>query len=69
MWLAGWIVEAVRVYGAVGLAVAVVFLLHGIDRIDPSAQRAYAVRALLLPGVVLLWPVVLMRWHAALRAG
>ncbi len=56
------IVNAVMLYGAVGAAVALVFLLWGIERIDPAAAGAYAFRPLLAPGVLLLWPVVLLRW-------
>jgi hypothetical protein len=60
--MAETIVNAALLYGAAGLAVAAVFLLWGIDRIDPGASGAYAFRPLLVPGVVLLWPVVLLRW-------
>ena len=56
------IVNAAMLYGAVGAAVALVFLLWGIARIDPAASGAYAFRPLLAPGVVLLWPAVLLRW-------
>ncbi|OYW62489.1 MAG: hypothetical protein B7Z10_01685 [Rhodobacterales bacterium 32-66-7] len=54
-------------YGAVGALVAVVFLLWGIDRIDPAAHGAWLVRPLLVPSVVVLWPVVLVRWIALER--
>ncbi len=56
------IVMIVTVYGAVGMVVAVAFLLFGIDRIDDSASGVYAFRPLLIPGVVLIWPLVLLRW-------
>ena len=56
------IVHMAMLYGAAGSAVALVFLLWGMDRIDPSAAGAYAFRPLLAPGVVLLWPIVLLRW-------
>lgn len=49
-------------WGGIGLAVAVAFLLVGFDNIDPAAREAYAVRPLLLPGLVLLWPFVVWRW-------
>lgn len=45
-----------------GLAVGVAFLLFGLDRRDASARGAYGFRPLLLPGLVLLWPLVLWRW-------
>ena len=47
-----------------GCVVAAVFLLWGIDRVDPGATGGYAFRPLLIPGVVLLWPAVLRCWAA-----
>ncbi|MGP1396261.1 MAG: hypothetical protein ACTS3R_12185 [Inquilinaceae bacterium] len=67
METAQFIVDATRVYGFIGLAVAVVFLGYGIDRIDPSAIRAYPFRVLLIPGIVVLWPLVLARWLVLAR--
>jgi hypothetical protein len=49
-------------YLAAGLLVGVGFLLFGLARRDPAAVGAYAFRPLLLPGLVLLWPLVLWRW-------
>jgi hypothetical protein len=49
-------------YAAIGLAVALAFVLVGLDRIDPAARGALAFRPLLLPGATLLWPLVLIRW-------
>jgi hypothetical protein len=60
--LAETIVHAATIYGAIGLIVALAFVLWGIDRVDPAATRAYAFRPLLLPGLTLLWPFVLVRW-------
>ncbi len=54
-------------WGGIGLAVALVFLVFGIDRVDEAARGAYAVRPLLLPGLILLWPVVLWRWAVLAR--
>lgn len=45
-----------------GLAVGVAFLLLGLDRQDAAARGAYGFRPLLLPGLVLLWPLVIWRW-------
>lgn len=52
-----------------GLIVSVAFLAYGIDRIDHAAAGAYAFRPLLIPGIVLLWPLVLWRWAALTRTG
>ena len=54
-------------YACVGAAVAVWFVLIEIDRIDPAAAGAYAFRPLLLPGLILLWPLVLVRWAMLAR--
>jgi len=54
-----WIVT---VYGGIGAAVAALFLLIGIDRIDEDSRGSYAFRPLLIPGIIVLWPVVLLRW-------
>ncbi|MGF1501632.1 MAG: hypothetical protein ACFBSD_07420 [Paracoccaceae bacterium] len=51
-------------YAYAGLAVAAAFLAVGIDRVEPNARGAYAFRPLLIPGLVLLWPLVLWRWWA-----
>jgi uncharacterized membrane protein len=62
------LVTLAQAWGVVGLAVAAVFLLWGIDRIDPAARGAVAFRPLLVPGIVLLWPLVLWRWWRLARA-
>jgi hypothetical protein len=46
-----------------------VFLLIGSDRVDPAARGTYAVLPLPVPGLVLLWPLVLWRWRALARRG
>lgn len=61
------IIDAVLIYAVLGSALALVFLLVGIDRIDPAASRAYAFRPLLFPGLVLLWPLVAVRWFTLVR--
>jgi hypothetical protein len=49
-------------YSVTGSAVALAFLFWGFDKVDKAAHGAYAVRPLLLPGLVLLWPMVFARW-------
>ena len=51
-----------------GLAVAAVFLLFGLGRLDENAQDAWVFRPLLIPGVLLIWPLVIWRW-IVLRRG
>ncbi len=48
----------------IGGVVALLFLTIGIDRIDEDARGAYIFRPLLVPGVLLIWPLVLWRWYA-----
>jgi hypothetical protein len=52
-------------YLALGSVFAVAFVTHGVDRIDPMARGAgWGFRALILPGSVLFWPLLLVRWAA-----
>lgn len=47
----------------VGMVFAAPFLAVGIERIDPATRGAgLGFRLIVLPGVVLLWPVLLWRW-------
>ncbi len=59
--------HAAQVYASVGTLVALAFLAFGLARIDPGARGAYGFRPLLLPGLVLLWPLVLWRWWRLAR--
>ena len=65
--VAALVVLLAKAYLAVGLCVGAAFILFGIERLDPSARGAYAFRPLLLPGLTILWPLVLRRWLAAGR--
>lgn len=49
-------------YGVAGLVVAVLFLAIGLNRIDAAGHGSYLFRVLLVPGLVLIWPIVLLRW-------
>ena len=57
------ILMGLSIWGIIGAVVALVFLTIGIDRIDEDAQEAYVFRALLIPGVLVIWPLVLWRWY------
>lgn len=52
-----------QIYLYLGLAVAAVFLLWGVDRVEPNAHGSWLVRPMLVPGVTLIWPLVLWRWY------
>jgi len=51
-------------YALIGGVVGLLFILVGVDRVDPASQGAIAFRPLLLPGAALLWPIVLGLWMA-----
>jgi hypothetical protein len=61
------IIEVLEVYGAIGAIVAALFLLFALDRVDPLAHGAYAFRPLLIPGLVMLWPLVGVCWMRRTR--
>jgi DMSO reductase anchor subunit len=48
-------------YLYVGAVVAAVFLLFGLGQLDENAQGAWLFRPLLIPGVLLIWPLVIWR--------
>jgi len=68
MSFAAGIVGFLSLWGMIGAGVAAVFLTIGIDRIDEDARGAYVFRVLLIPGVMVIWPLVLWRW-AILESG
>ncbi|MFL4470678.1 hypothetical protein ACERZ8_12590 [Tateyamaria armeniaca] len=62
MDIAQALVMGMQAWGIIGAIVAAVFLTIGMDRIDEDARGAYIFRPLLIPGVLLIWPLVLWRW-------
>lgn len=56
------LVMLTQAWGIIGGVVALVFLTIGMDRIDEDARGAYIFRPLLIPGILLIWPLVLWRW-------
>ncbi|WP_170388093.1 hypothetical protein [Ruegeria atlantica] len=63
MTVAATFLELARYWLLAGAGVALVFLTVGIDHIDEDAQGAFVFRILLIPGVLLIWPLVLWRWY------
>ncbi len=53
----------VKIWGGLGMLVAIPFLAFGMDRLDEDARGAYVFRPLLVPGIILIWPLVLWRWY------
>ena len=49
----------------VGAVTAVAFVPFGVGRVETGAVGAWPFRLLLIPGVLLVWPLVLWRWAQA----
>jgi hypothetical protein len=64
--IVAFLLNAVALYAAFGLATALAFVTFGVTRVQPAAVTLGA-RILLLPGAAALWPYVLMRWLKAQR--
>ena len=61
-----WI--AFQIYLALGLLFAIYFLLKGINQFDDDARgSSWGFRAIILPGVVLLWIVLLVKMRKSAR--
>jgi hypothetical protein len=57
------ILDIVGGYFALGGAFTLVFLAAGLARVDPvAAAGPWRFKLLIAPGIVVLWPVVLMLW-------
>lgn len=69
MILAQSIIIAAQIYAAIGVVVAVLFVVIGLGRIELAARGAFLFRLQIIPGLILLWPVVLARWIELERAG
>jgi hypothetical protein len=65
--VAEWIVRIALAYAGLGAAFALAFVTVGVGRVDALARGAgVGFRLAILPGVVALWPLLLVRW---LRGG
>jgi hypothetical protein len=59
------VLNGVALYAAAGAVFAVVFLLFGVTRVDDGAKGAsLGFRLLIIPGLIALWPLMLIRWIA-----
>ena len=66
--LAAALVTLATAYVGAGVIVAPLFVAVGVGRVDVRAANAgWGFRVLILPGSVLLWPLVLRRWIQASR--
>jgi hypothetical protein len=66
--LAAAFLSLLAVYCTIGVMFAIPFALVGVERIDPHAkQGSWGFRALLIPGTMVFWPLLLRRWAAGVR--
>jgi hypothetical protein len=66
--VASILVDAAGLYLAMGIAVAVGIHWRGLARIDPGTRGAgIGFRILITPGLVALWPWLLVVWNRAVR--
>jgi hypothetical protein len=61
--MAAAVFSALALYVAAGIAIGFAFVLFGVTRALPHPTPVtIGARIVLLPGSVLLWPLVLRRW-------
>ena len=61
-----FILLLIAIYLVAGLLFAIAFLTKGITVVDEAAHGSTAgFRIIILPGVVLLWPLLLKKWIKA----
>ena len=60
--------RAVGAYAFGGVLFAIIYLSFALRRVDPgAAESPLRVKILLVPGVVALWPILLLQWLASSR--
>ncbi|MCV0425788.1 MAG: hypothetical protein K5905_09960 [Roseibium sp.] len=69
MQISAFLIDLGQYYLMAGGVVAALFLVIGVDRVEPSARGSYAFRPLLIPGICLIWPLVLYRWYVLEKFG
>ena len=53
-------------YLAIGVLFSIAFVVKGVDAIDNEAARSpKTFRIVLVPGAILLWPVLIIKWMKA----
>ncbi|HYE73278.1 MAG TPA: hypothetical protein VEF04_08105 [Blastocatellia bacterium] len=66
--VAEFIILCLSIYLVAGIVFAVPFLMRGVEQVDEGAQGTGVwFRMTILPGVILLWPLMVQRWRAAIQ--
>jgi hypothetical protein len=61
--IAAYLLILIGVYLLCGLVFAVPFAIVGVGKIDPhAAHGTWGFRLLIIPGTILLWPMLALRW-------
>ena len=61
------LLEFLRLYLLVGGLVAAWFCFYGLGKVDGNGEGAWVFRPLILPGLVMLWPLVVWRLAQIMR--
>jgi hypothetical protein len=57
------ILNGLAIYAGLGALFAALFLAFGLTHVDHGAKGAgLAFRLMIVPGLVALWPIMLVRW-------
>jgi hypothetical protein len=55
------------VYLGCGFIFALLFVFFGVEEVDETARDAtLGFRIIIIPGTVLLWPILLQKWRKAI---
>ncbi len=61
--IASWMVAGLGLYLLIGLVVALLLVVRGVQTIDPAARDgSLGFRLAIFPGCMALWPLLLRRW-------
>ncbi|MCG8524747.1 MAG: hypothetical protein MI748_00090 [Opitutales bacterium] len=62
------LVFAFTLYGVIGFAFALIFIIFGLSHSDPMAEKASPwFKSVIIPGLALLWPLFAIRWIIGVR--
>ena len=60
---AEWFVDLLAGYSALGVFFALAFVIAGVQLMDSQARGSgFGFRALIFPGTVAFWPLLMRRW-------
>jgi hypothetical protein len=66
--IAALLLVLMSIYVVCGLVFAAPFAFVGVGKIDPhAAHGTWGFRLLIIPGTILLWPLLAMRWFKGIH--